>query len=215
MDAYWMAYLFRSQGDFAAPLLGLPTISLSVRWRRRKWIRKDIRIIHEIYSCACVCRQEAGILMHNKFKRIDGIFAVVAATLPYAAGICASETIYFVCEKKILVTKSNQNKIALLMGVRPFIELRVVWLRESYCCCCCSFVFCSSAWFFVGLLYCDCRPTNISIASAEVPFRNLISQYGQTIRSFLPYHSNSHNWMWPLRSFLFQIHFSNIIPIER
>lgn len=83
--------------------------------------------------------------MHNKFKRIDGIFAAAAAavaTLSYALWyFCASETITLLA-KKILVTKSNQNKIALLMGVRLLIELKGVAEveRESYfwmqyCCC--------------------------------------------------------------------------------
>lgn len=78
---------------------------------RRKWIRKDIRIIHEIYSCVCVCRQEAGILMHNKFKRIDGIFAVAAAAFPYASGgLCDWDNI-LCCGKKHSSheIKSKQN----------------------------------------------------------------------------------------------------------
>lgn len=43
--------------------------------------------------------------MHNKFKRIDGIFA-----LPYASGVCASETIFRVQEKNSShEIKSKQN----------------------------------------------------------------------------------------------------------
>lgn len=47
----------------------------------------------------------AGILMHNKFKRIDGI----------SVCSCCSLCFYRYFGGKILVTKSNQNKIVLLM----------------------------------------------------------------------------------------------------
>lgn len=46
-----------------------------------------------------------GIRMHNKFKRIDGIFVVVVM---FFYVVCR-------CSPKIQVTKSNQNKIEPLM----------------------------------------------------------------------------------------------------
>lgn len=49
---------------------------------------------------------ELGILMHNKFKRIDGI----------SVGCCCFFYVFAdIFWRKILVTKSNQNKIVLLM----------------------------------------------------------------------------------------------------
>lgn len=154
-----------------------------------------------MYIFVCVCRQEAGILMHNKFKRIDGIFAVVAA-LSHAFGVFVSETIF--CLQKKFKSR-NQIKTKLRYW---WVSVRLSkwgwWGRENYIYGCNVVVvvvlFCQFSCFLSVCCTVIADPQIFRLLRLKFVFK---IWFCYVDKPSIPYHSNSHIRMWPLCSILF------------